>query len=186
MFCRKCGSAIPDGSVFCGECGTKVGESGTPQVTYIVKEAKPKPILTSGENVLINVIGVLQIIKFSFCVILYWIGGSTVSSALGYNMQIIQAFRSVLLLVILFFSAFVFFGVMVLFKKKWALIIFDIVQILGIVISFNSMISGNVLSVIDLIIKVVMVVLLHKCIKALSREVQEARRATRKGYGEAN
>lgn len=32
MFCQKCGKEIPDGSAFCGECGTKAG--GDPQLKF--------------------------------------------------------------------------------------------------------------------------------------------------------
>ena len=28
MFCRKCGSELKEGEVFCGTCGTKVGDVG--------------------------------------------------------------------------------------------------------------------------------------------------------------
>ncbi|MCM1333579.1 MAG: zinc ribbon domain-containing protein [Bacteroides sp.] len=176
MFCQKCGKEIPDGSAFCANCGTRAGESGTPQVTYIVKEAKPKPILTGGEKALITVIGILKIVRFSLMMILFLIGGTTASSVLGYDIRVIQALQSIMLLVILFLGVFIFFGVMVLLKKRWALIIFDVVQILGMVISVILILTGNLLSVVDLIIHIVMVILIHKSIKALSWEVQEARR----------
>lgn len=176
MFCQKCGKEIPDGSAFCANCGTRAGESGTPQVAYIVKEAKPKPILTSGEKALITVIGILQIVWFSFWLLLLLFGGSTASTAFGYDMRVIQALQSIVLLEILFFGAFIFFGVMVLLKKRWALIIFDVMQILGMVLSVILILFGNLLSIIELIVHIVMVILIHKCTRALSREVQEARR----------
>lgn len=181
MFCRKCGSAIPDESMFCGECGTKVGESGTPQVTYIVKEAKPKPILTSGENVLVKVIGIYKIISYSILLIIFLIGGTMWGFSEQYTAQVMSAVRSIWLLFLLGIAAFIFFGVMVLCKKRWAFIIFDIEQIWGIVISFISVISGSISSVFGLIINIMMAVLLHKCIKALSWKVQEERRTAQPG-----
>lgn len=184
MFCQKCGREIPDGSAFCGECGTKAGESGMPQVTYIAKEAKPKPILTSGENVLIKVIGILKIIRFSLSLLIILAVGAAWNPIQGgyvpqYYAQALAVVQSVLFLFILLMGAFIFFGAMVLCRKRWALIIFDVFQILGAVISLILILMGNYLSTIELIINIVMVVFLHKCIKALSWETQEARRRSR-------
>lgn len=42
MFCVKCGSQLPDGALFCGDCGNKVGE--TPDNFNSVSAEMPSPV----------------------------------------------------------------------------------------------------------------------------------------------
>ena len=42
MFCVKCGSQLPDGALFCGDCGNKIGESA--EVVNVVPTIESAPV----------------------------------------------------------------------------------------------------------------------------------------------
>src|SRR2546427_7616146 len=42
MFCRYCGSHIPDDSLFCAKCGKRLGPRENPRVTKIVQTLRLK------------------------------------------------------------------------------------------------------------------------------------------------
>jgi serine/threonine protein kinase len=50
MFCRNCGTNIPDDAAFCANCGTQTVESAAPAVATAVSEPRPSIDMTPGED----------------------------------------------------------------------------------------------------------------------------------------
>lgn len=47
MFCRSCGTQLPDGTAFCANCGTKVEVQPAPQPAF---EAPQQPVYTAPQT----------------------------------------------------------------------------------------------------------------------------------------
>lgn len=192
MFCQKCGREIPDGSEFCGKCGTKAGESGASRVVYVVKETRKHdtPILEPKERARIIAAAILYLFTGVPIIasLITFASGLHDSAALLTPASAEYSFLTFLKIIVIIIgiiggSVFrIFLAVCVMLGKAWSLKVLRVFVIVDIILGGWSLIQalGNhestaLVFVIALVVDAVMIHFINDGLLSISDAVQRHR-----------
>lgn len=179
MFCLNCGNQLNEGSVVCEKCGnsTSNADQQKPAQSIVTFPIKQTPILKQRERGFIIATGVLYI----FMGIVTFLAIISTKETLGrmFPSEFQDNFNiSIIIGSIVGLCVNIFFGVMVLKYKRWALLTLRILEIIGIVILFFIFDPDDPTAFsyfLSLCFDIILLCFINISAKALSIDVQSCR-----------